>query len=610
MTNHKKNTKAAERPNILRRLALPAMCVLAAAVAFALLLCGDGSYLYKLDQMSIFVPDAAFAGECLGRPAGLLRYLSMFMTQWFAMPWLGALLFTAGLALTWWLTVKAAGWNRLLAGAAIVPAAMMLWAAIYPGYAVMWVKSTGWAWYGPLGLSVAAALAWAWRASSATWLRALIVGLTATLGWWLFGVWALAALVVMAVMTLRKQPRQVWLPAAGIVLAALTVFVLWPWLMPSRQMVAERLLLAGLPDFYGSEAYLLVPYWIAMAALAVMSVFTGLKAAVRTGLAASLAVWALSLGAVWLLRYDDANFFTALRMERDIDAGQPDKALAAARAQKEMPTRLVGMLTHLALVQKGVAGDSLFAYPAGDAEYRTERPGLAMRSIVSQIYNFNMGRLNDAYRWCMEDMVENGHRVQYLRYMAKCALLNGEYTLARKYARRLGKTMMHGAEGRRLEAMADDTTLIARDPELGRIIPLACGENFLASDQAMLESYINTTGSVMGTGPAQIDLSLQYILIQKTIDRFWPRFIPYAMNNPRLPRHYQEAAILFSVLEQQVDWRKFNIDPAVADRFFRFMEKAKNNAQFTDEYNREAFGPEFGDTYWYYYFFVKNLKTN
>ena len=36
---------------------------------------------------------------------------------------------------------------------------------------------------------------------------------------------------------------------------------------------------------------------------------------------------------------------------------------------------------------------------------------------------------------------------------------------------------------------------------------------------------------------------------------------------------------------------------------------AQKYSKMPDESNLETFRPEFGDTFWYYYFFVKNIKT-
>ena len=106
-----------------------------------------------------------------------------------------------------------------------------------------------------------------------------------------------------------------------------------------------------------------------------------------------------------------------------------------------------------------------------------------------------------------------------------------------------------------------------------------------------------------------VELSLQFNMIRKNIPDFWPRFMLYARTHDRLPRHYQEAAILFSTLEGKVDWHQFNIDNDVSASFAKFMNLANQNSRLSEDANREIFRPMFGDTYWFYYFFTKGLKT-
>ena len=115
--------------------------------------------------------------------------------------------------------------------------------------------------------------------------------------------------------------------------------------------------------------------------------------------------------------------------------------------------------------------------------------------------------------------------------------------------------------------------------------------------------------ALAGGPPALVELSLQFNMKQKDIAEFWPRFMLYARTHDRLPVHYQEAALLFSALENEVDWHRFAIDPEIAERFERFMTMARQNSNYSEEYNRKAFHKDFSDTYWFYYFFINDLKT-
>lgn len=50
------------------------------------------------------------------------------------------------------------------------------------------------------------------------------------------------------------------------------------------------------------------------------------------------------------------------------------------------------------------------------------------------------------------------------------------------------------------------------------------------------------------------------------------------------------------------------IDPAISQRFQRLVEASSRMGD--NAANATILRPEFGNTYWYYYFFVEGLKTN
>jgi hypothetical protein len=48
----------------------------------------------------------------------------------------------------------------------------------------------------------------------------------------------------------------------------------------------------------------------------------------------------------------------------------------------------------------------------------------------------------------------------------------------------------------------------------------------------------------------------------------------------------------------------------VVTRFDKFIKLSEQMAGQSDEKSKEVFKPYFSDTFWYYYFFVKGLKTS
>ena len=67
---------------------------------------------------------------------------------------------------------------------------------------------------------------------------------------------------------------------------------------------------------------------------------------------------------------------------------------------------------------------------------------------------------------------------------------------------------------------------------------------------------------------------------------------------------------MYSYLERKVDYRQFKIEDEVVTRFDKFIKLSEQMAGQSDEKSKEVFKPYFGDTFWYYYFFVKGLKTS
>jgi len=52
--------------------------------------------------------------------------------------------------------------------------------------------------------------------------------------------------------------------------------------------------------------------------------------------------------------------------------------------------------------------------------------------IAGKMFYYHYGKINYCYRWCMEDMMMNGMKIDNLKYFVKSCLLNGEIALAKK----------------------------------------------------------------------------------------------------------------------------------------------------------------------------------
>lgn len=578
-----------------------------AAVSMVLTAGVNGDYLRKLEDLSYFSSQGWFLDQCQTEPGGLVQYAAQFLTQFFYYPWLGAAIFTALLLGLWWLGVKAFRLTRDMSPFAGLVPAMLLLFALAPGYAVYYIKGNGLAFIMPVGILCSYIGLIVYNSLSKKWLR-LIWEVLLVLAYPYLGFFALLGCALCVVSELLNG-RCWWVILGGVLMTACEPLAYF-YLVESHSMLA-RAYVEGIPWPSHENMGVMWSAYTAAGLPPVVMVLSAIGRDRKWSAWLSSLLMLLAVIAVFVFRYNDKNFAVATSMELALRNGDTERVLElASQYDEDTPTRLVNMLTHIALFRRSEAGDKQYRFKIGAEPFNDKYPKEMMREAGSHAIYYNYGRLNDAYRWCMEDMVENGKRIEYLDYMTKCSLMNGEMNLARRYAGLLSQTMFHKAEAEKYLKYADNPEMVEEDPEFKVIRPISRFVTQIGSDGGLVEHYLSVgTAMLVGGQPPLVELSLQFNLLRKNIDQFWPRFALYASNHSPLPRHYQEAAILFSTLEHKVDWRQFEISTEVQKDFEEFMKMAQTNANMSDEYNLEAFKPRFGNTYWYYYFFINDLKT-
>ena len=300
----------------------------------------------------------------------------------------------------------------------------------------------------------------------------------------------------------------------------------------------------------------------------------------------------------WTLTYKDKNFLNILEMKQAVERDDWQRVLDLSRAHHEVPTRLQVCLTRLALFKTGKMGEELFSYRDGDAAYNAPAQQQWLRLIGAPLLYYHYGKLGFAYRWAMEDLVEYGMRPAYLRTLHRVALMNGEEALARKYDDTLRHTLFHH----------EDEALIAQETK--EIRPLTNYTDMLDGDNGLVEFYLLQSFALTEGGSREmVEMSLMCNLITKQLDGFWPRFMALLPTwKEGIPRHYQEAALMVAQLQGGADTSQLPISDEVRQRFERLVEASARLGDNSS--NAYSLRPEFGDTYWYYYFFVEGMKTN
>jgi hypothetical protein len=603
---------------MMKRLYPLFLCAAALVAAYILILSRETDYLAFVEQQSLFLHSPQFLQQHLAVAAGALCYVGAWFTEFLFQSWLGALLLMMWCALLMWLVCQAykipVAWSPLL----LIPLGAVLLTDFTLGYWVYMIKMHGYFFAAVIGFSLAVAASWGYRAVRPWWLRLVVMALAVVVLYPLAGCYGLLAAVLMALVEWRWGKN--WQQKAVTSAVALILVIAVPAICYAQLYTTAAyadIWRMGLPLFQQGETsyeanYL--PYLVMALLLCLLAGFPlpsfGKKAKPWL-LSVAHAVVVVAIGyTVWNYWYKNDNFHYEIQMERAVN--QCDwQEIKGLYAQADNPTRQMVLYRYLALFKLGQAGEEMYSY--GDSDERPDTP-LSIPMVVTggrPLY-LHYGIPNFCYRWCVENGVEYGWRVDNLKYMLRCALLGNEWQAARKYVDLLKATRYHGSWAEHYEAMIGHPERIRDDGELGPVTHVLGQYDVLASDQTKLESFMIMMLSGMKTDdPVGADLALMAALQTKDIPTFWRAFQQYANlhQSERMPRYYQEAALLYGNLEHNVDISHMPFDDSVKETYQNFMKLASQCQGMSNEQMKAVFYPRFGNTFFYNYYLLRNLKT-
>ena len=602
----------------IRRLPLKAG-LLFAVIVWGLLNLFEHEFLFRVQELSLWLPTKVYFDERMLVPGGLMAYIACFLTQFFYYPMLGSLIYVVLLLVVQWLTMRVFQISARHALLALIPGVLIVCCSMEVGYWIFQIKTQGYFFSMLVGFLFTLSSIFFYQVVKGWW-RYLVVLVIAAAGYPLFGFYALLALIGVAVGALceAKEGRSV------VVLLCVAFAVAAPILYYSvyEQTRFANMFTIGMPAFEFSKRDLFtwIPY-ILLYLFPLVMPFVPLKrgeeAVIKKAFlieGSGVAVFVVVLGLVFW--YRDPNFRAEIKMNHAMERLEWRKALDIAKAQKQTPTRLIVLNKNLALLKLGKAGDEMFRYLDGGEPPKSPLQ-IRLMQVGGKMLYYHYGRMNFCYRWCLEDAVEYGWKVDYLKYMVRTSLISGEPELAKKYIRTLKKTIFYRGWAERYEKIADNPELIVKDREMATILPLYQYRDQLDGDNSLVEIYLLNyfAHTYMDYSTPMFDeAGLMCALTLKDIPTFWNNFFRYANSHKegRMPTHYQEAALLYGNLEKNVDISKMPFDKKVDARFKDFMRFAQKHAVENIERDPEVkklFYERFGDTFWYFYFFIRDVKS-
>ena len=590
------------------------------AVVWALFNIFEHEYLFRVQELSLWLPTKVFFDERMLVPGGLLSYIACFLTQFFYHPMLGSLIFVALLFVVQLLTQRVfkipARWGLLT----LLPGALILSCAMEAGYWIFQIKTQGYFYSMLVGFLFTLSSIRLYQIAKGWW-RYLIIVAIAAAGYPLFGFYAILALLTIAVLAVATaEERNIGVALLCIAAAAATPILYYSSYEQTR---FSRMFTAGMPAFHfiARDLRTWIPY-ILLYLFPLVIPFIRFKATDEFTLPKKRFILTQGISAIVIIFmvqffwFRDPNFRAEIKMNHYMERLEWRKVLDIAKAQEQTPTRLMVLNRNLALLKLGRAGDEMYHYLDG-GEPAASPFEIRLMQVGGKMLYYHYARMNFCYRWCLEDAVEYGWKIDYMKYMVKTSIISGEYALAQRYIDTMKKTIFYKKWAEKYEKFIQDPSLIAKDREFASILPLYQFEDQLDGDNTLVEIYLLNyfahTYSDLNT-PMFDEAALMCALTLKDIQTFWNCFFRYANSHKadRMPTHYQEAALLYGNLEKSVDISKMPFDKTVKMRFQDFMRFAQKHAVKDVERDPEAkklFYERYGDTFWYFYFFIRDVKS-
>lgn len=599
--------------------------VLFALFAGFLLVGMNSDYLFTVQERSLFTATETFFNEIIATPGGVVRWMGCFLTQFFYYPALGASLLILLWVLTYAVTLKAFRLRGCRSVWALVPLFALLCSVIDLGYWVYYLKIPGYWFAESLSLLLAVLGVWGCRVARGYGRYICLVALVAV-GYPLMGWWALLAAVSAALQCAfasgGEKSHRLYLLLGTALLVGIVPLIgyygytqmrlddAWTFGFPMFQINKYTSWLTSVPFFVVAALLLLLPF--------LSNREKGEKPVSALSVCASLLALVVCGGVTWIANFDDHNYHAEMRMYRHTAEGRWDKVLAEMADSQEAPTRQMVMLKHIALMNTGRLGAEMFRYDnRGKLPHKRDGLTIHMMQTAGPMLYYQFGKLNFATRWCIENGVETGFTPDGLKILARCALLNGEREVALKYTGLLKKTLFHRADAERIEEQIRQPELVKSAVEYKCVRELhAHFDNTLDSDAGFCEMYLlHHFSRTMNIDSKLLqEVTLNFALISKDIQLFWPRFFQYATLHAgeTMPIHYQEAAYLYGNLERGVNIGQMPFDKKlVKDRYIQFNSAVQYHFKqgMNEQQVAEATHSRFGDTFWWFYFFCNGVDS-
>lgn len=607
-------------------LALLVFC----CVAWNQLVVNNSDMLFMAQSRSFFTTHFQFFKELTTTPGCAIAWLGSYLTQYFYNPSVGSCILIAIWSITYFCIKKAFKLNNFWAFAGLIPLVCLLISTIDLGYWMYYLKHPGYFFRESLGFLFMVSCFFIGTRLSKNWIAQCIFTIIITaVGYYACGYHALLFTLYLPINEWINGKSDIKSKVFLTIVAGVSLIAI-PQIAYNNfftEMRSETAWFGGFPHFE-MDAHKSItcqyPFFALCISPLVLIFVSKLQEKIgMNGFAAYLNRLVL-IGSLIAIPYivdaynfDDYNYHAEFRMYKATDEGRWDDVLEESVNYQDTPTREMVLLNHIAIINKGTLGHELFKYNNfGKEPLSTDSLPIHLVQTAGPLIYYHHAKTNFAYRWCIENSVEYNYNFNELKIMVRCALIAGEWDVARKYIDILKTSTFYKDWAEKYEPILEDHSKIKEYKEFDLIRELyEHMGTVLDGDNGLCEMYLlNYFANTMNKDSKVLEeLTLAYALIQKDIQLFWPRFFLYAQmhKGEEMPIHYQEAAFLYGNLEHQVDISSMPFTHGLPERYASFQQVSQSylSQGMSVEQVRDAMRGDFGNTFWWFYFFCRDVKS-
>ncbi len=527
------------------------------------------------EQYQLFLFDENYFLERMSLPGGFVDYLAEFLTQFYFLYVVGAailaILFLLFQRATWQLFHKF-GAKEESYPLSFIPA-ILLW--FYMGdenVMLSFLLSLILAeYFAMLYIAIAdACKGWIGKTTC------VIVGLP--LLYWLIGanVEVVAALILLYELKSKKHPI-VGLAAPLVVVAVVLIGAQF------QQYPLYRLF--GGINYYRYPAY--VPYMQigVMAVASILPLIISMLPDTKNKFIVPCEVLFLTVGGFFFVKAGfDPLKYDIIEYDALVRSNSWDKIIE--KAEKNQPqTPLEVSCVNLALSQKGQLCDRIFEFyqNGGEGLFPTFTRDMVSPVSTAEVF-FNLGMVNDAERYMFEaqEAIPNFRKSGRLTMrIIQCEIVNGQYAVARKYLKKLQKSLFYRKWAEEQMNYINQPKLIASDPLYAKLRKYRYTKDILFSDREM-DQILGLLFIHCNENRNAFEYLMAYEMLQRDMEKFM-KYYPigkFAGYTDHIPYALQQALLYsWTQTHNSLQGMPWSIDSQWANNMVTFIQTYMRNKE-------------------------------